>query len=249
MRHNWSRPARQAITPGVPSPTIEVKPTIVVNPPPKERRPWWQIVGIIVAGIVPIMISAIALAFSILGYRDQLGANSEQTKANSVAVLTTEQEAADHVSFWFTSDRNPVLIIQNLGNSPAYKMVVTLHTYVTFKTSGRRSQQSFTTMITLPLDTLPPCSKVSFPLLGSQSLGDTARDHLYFTGQVAENMSLGDLVTELAIPTEIVFTDVNGLTWSRSAQGVLRPRSVPALNDSSTFGQSTYPAQAVTGCS
>jgi hypothetical protein len=59
-------------------PTIELKPTIIVSAPTKEPRPWWQTLGLITAASAPIIISGIALWISILGYRAQNTASTQQ---------------------------------------------------------------------------------------------------------------------------------------------------------------------------
>jgi hypothetical protein len=49
--------------------------------------------------IVPIVISAIALKFSVLAYQDQHAANAEQVKENSAAEIEMQRQDADQVSF------------------------------------------------------------------------------------------------------------------------------------------------------
>jgi hypothetical protein len=68
------------------------------------------------------------------------------------------------------------------------------------------------------------------------------------SGQVPQKTQFGSPTYELSIPMNVVFTDTNGLTWSRNAISVLS-RSSPLAKPDPTEDQSRYEFQAAVGCS
>jgi hypothetical protein len=129
------------------SPTIELKPTIIVSTPPKEPRPWWHFAGIAIIAIAPILISGAALWISILGYRDQ-----ETTNTQRYAALVTS---------WITRlpDDGVVLNIQNLGNAPVSGVFLHL---INNGESGKLGDKAV-----ISTDDVPPCSIDSISLTPS----------------------------------------------------------------------------------
>lgn len=227
-------------------PIIELKPTIVVSPPPKEIRPSWQTVGIVAGAAVPIGISITALFFSIFAYQDQQRADTNQITANSIEEADAQRQNADKVAFWYTYSRPNELIVQNLSAAPIYNTDIQLRVYVSFG-PAQKPGKSYTIPWTPSLGTVPPCSKFSIPLSDLEPPGPLVDQVLQDNGQIPEKAKIGDPTDELAFPIKMVFTDASGLTWTRSSVGTLT-RSKPLSKPWDVDDQSRYQPQADAGC-
>lgn len=239
MRYLRSRPTAA-------QPIIELKPTIVVSPPPNETRPRWQTASSIIGVVVPSVIAATALLLSVLAYQDQHRANSDQITINSIGETDAQRQEADKVAFWYTYLRPNELIVQNLGAAPIYNTAVQLKVFLGFGSASRPGKQ-YTTSWTPVLGTVPPCSKFSIPLSDLEPTGLLADVALQQDGQISETTNLGNPISELSFPVRMVFTDANGLTWARSSVGALT-RSNPLSKPLDVEDQSRYQPQAETGC-
>jgi hypothetical protein len=235
MRYLRNRPAAA-------QPVIELKPTIVVSPPPKENRSRWQIASNILGTVVPTIIAATALFLSVLAYQDQRKVNSDQITMNSIEATGAQQQEADKVAFWYTYSRPNKLIVQNLGAAPIYNAVVQLKVFLTFG-----SKKNYTTSWSPVLGTVPPCSRLSIPLSDLEPTGILANLALQENGQISAAQNLGNLTGELSFPVNMVFTDANGLTWARNSIGKLT-RSHPLSKPLDVEDQSRYQPQVDTGC-
>ena len=235
MRYHRNRPAAA-------QPVIELKPTIVVSPPPKEKQSRWQIASSIIGTVAPTIIAATALFLSVLAYQDQRQVNSDQITMNSIEATDAQQQEADKVAFWYTYSRPNKLIIQNLGAAPIYNTAVRLEVLLTFG-----SKKNYTTSWTPALGTIPPCSRLSIPLSDLEPTGIMADVALQVNGQIPATRNLGNPTGELSFPVNMVFTDGNGLTWARNSIGKLTP-SQPLSKPFDEDDQSRYQPQVDTGC-
>lgn len=234
MRYLWNRPTAA-------QPVIELKPTIVVSPPPKEKLSRWQIAGSIIGTVVPTVIAATALFLSVLAYQDQRKVNSDQITMNSIEATDAQQQEAGKVAFWYTYSRPNELIVQNLGAAPIYNAAVQLKVFLNF------GSKKYTTSWTPVLGTVPPCSRLSIRLSDLEPTGILADTALQKNGQISVTQNLGNPTSELSFPVNMVFTDANGLTWARSSIGKLT-RSQPLSKPLDVWDQSRYQPQVDTGC-
>jgi len=141
--------------------------------------------------IVPITVAVIALAISLLSYRDQ-------HQADAVAVTASERQDAEQVTYWLQhGPKHAKLMLQDRSGAPIYDV----HIYITlFSFHGYQNAKFF-------LRNVPPCS-----------VGDTNVMNLMGNPVLRPVMTnKSKAVTYLAI----TFTDASGISWKRDQSGVL----------------------------
>ena len=181
------------------------------HPAGKVRHSQFGRLWTIMAVTVPIIVSAIALAVSLLSYRDQ-------HRTDTSAAAATERAAADLASVW--DSYGPLSVtVQNLGQAPIYNVTLLTTAYVPPDATPRLRAMARHEKANnpLPLGIIPPCSSsiVTLANLFIQGYED-------FSARWPPGM-------EGVIVTGAEFTDANGINWGRSMTGTLRriPHSLP----------------------
>lgn len=209
-------------------PTIEVKPTIVVSPAPKERCSLWQIAGVTAAATIPIIISAIALVFSVLGYRDQ-------HQAYKAAESASRQAYALRVSDWVQgSPRGNGLrmVVENQSNGTIQGVIIQLSIRDYSGISAPQNPRS------LLVPDVPPCS-IAAAIIYPKAYVD----------QVKDDPREGGNDASLLATAAISFTDPNGVLWQRPTYGPIRALSQHYLDSVGALKEISTTLTPAQGCS
>lgn len=181
------------------------------HPPRRKRRSG---IGVWTEStiIVPIVLSAGALAVAGLTYHDQ-------HNADTAATVAAEQQLADQVAFWVDDSgggsKSALLEIQNRSSVPISDVSATIG----FASLPGKPPPPPDSVADFNIGLVPPCSIAIIPLTGHWTGGGPASE--FFQNAVSGRT---------AYLSDLRFTDANDQNWDEDGAGILTPQTtVPSL--------------------